>query len=757
MAATVLIIDAEEDFANHVAEALRQAGVEPSVTGDGKVGLDLARINVPSAIVLCVELPRMSGYSICAKLKKDNALKGVPLVITSSEATPETFEHHKKLKTRAEEYLKKPFDPATLVELLRGYIPIGLGAPGLGEPISEELSIEDQPPATLSDDEAFSEEEALSMHVGADPTSAEMSAIDGLLSDLSRPAAAPSARAALSQSAGVGLRGFEEEDEVMTTVGFVPPQPQAPQPHAGLVREVGQLRAELDGMREALAKAERERASAVASERAALMAASHGPSVSQVPTASAGREVVALKKELNVKERELLELREKLTLRERDVLALRDREAELEGHLVQLEEERAAIDVARMHAEERLRLAEEATAEAHQRADDAAARMQAAGIQAHDADARALESEARAQDAEDRAAQAEAQAHAAELAAADSAAQAEQAVLQAEASVSHAVAQAEAAQAEAEEAVVQAAAAEARATTAEMQANAAEAQVQALEARFIELRDATDEQLRVAGEERDALVARIDGLVQERDGLAGHVQALAADREGLLSQLDAVTAERDGVLAELDGVRAERDALGVELAAGRAEREGIATRLAEVEGHEAELRALLTVADEESTGLRSTIRERDQELAESQDTLRATRAQVQAQAQEITRLSNELGAASAEAGGLRQQLGQSGQTIDALHERVAELDGALANQRGEADVLRTTLAELEHEREVAEGRLARAFQRIRDDEKIKAKARKAIEIGLALLQETAYAADDAGAQGSVDLPEELRP
>src|SRR5688500_8512184 len=101
--ATVLIIDAEEDFANQLADALREEGIEPVVTGDGKVGLDLARINVPSAIILCVELPRMSGYSICAKLKKDTALKNVPLIITSSEATPETFEHHKKLKTRAEE------------------------------------------------------------------------------------------------------------------------------------------------------------------------------------------------------------------------------------------------------------------------------------------------------------------------------------------------------------------------------------------------------------------------------------------------------------------------------------------------------------------------------------------------------------------------------------------------------------------------------------------------------------------------------
>jgi DNA-binding response OmpR family regulator len=45
------------------------------VSGDGKEGLELARVDRPDAIVLCVELPKMSGYSICNKLKKDDGLR----------------------------------------------------------------------------------------------------------------------------------------------------------------------------------------------------------------------------------------------------------------------------------------------------------------------------------------------------------------------------------------------------------------------------------------------------------------------------------------------------------------------------------------------------------------------------------------------------------------------------------------------------------------------------------------------------------
>src|SRR5437870_4713698 len=102
--------------------ALKGKGFAVKLLDDGKDGLDLAKSERPDLIVLCVELPKMSGYSICNKLKKDNDLKGIPLIITSKEATPETFAQHKKLKTRAEDYLIKPFAESELVEKIGAFI-----------------------------------------------------------------------------------------------------------------------------------------------------------------------------------------------------------------------------------------------------------------------------------------------------------------------------------------------------------------------------------------------------------------------------------------------------------------------------------------------------------------------------------------------------------------------------------------------------------------------------------------------------------
>ncbi len=133
MAKKILLIESDAGFAREMSSALEQKGFETRMTGDGKEGLDLARDERPDAVVLCVELPKMSGYSICNKLKKDEALKSIPLVVISGEATPDTFEQHKKLKTRAEDYLIKPFEPAQLVELLAALV----GLPEL--PASEEV------------------------------------------------------------------------------------------------------------------------------------------------------------------------------------------------------------------------------------------------------------------------------------------------------------------------------------------------------------------------------------------------------------------------------------------------------------------------------------------------------------------------------------------------------------------------------------------------------------------------------------------
>src|SRR5262249_18158631 len=76
---------------------------------------------LPDLIVLCID-PKRSGWAVCNRLRKNGALKAIPLIVTSAEATEKDFEDHKKLKARAEEYLHKPFGAEALLEKIGGLI-----------------------------------------------------------------------------------------------------------------------------------------------------------------------------------------------------------------------------------------------------------------------------------------------------------------------------------------------------------------------------------------------------------------------------------------------------------------------------------------------------------------------------------------------------------------------------------------------------------------------------------------------------------
>lgn len=300
MAAHVLIIDAEEPFASNLAAAFHAKGIQTTVTADGKAGLDSARINIPSAIVLSVELPRISGYSICAKLKKDPILADVPVMMIAADATQETLDHHKTLKTRAEAYMMKPFEPHALIAELKPFLG---DAAGSSQPSA---SSSDDSPMTLSDAEVFGEDFSLEALVDEAP----------LLPDPSL--------------AGVGEIERLREDLAM-------------------------MQADLEAEREAHAETVRERDRAVAAEEAASTQL-HSLSASQLPSSSAGasRELLELKKQLHGRDKQLVDLKDELQAKEREALARSEREMDLESQLVETQEARELEQVSSKQREDEL-------------------------------------------------------------------------------------------------------------------------------------------------------------------------------------------------------------------------------------------------------------------------------------------------------------------------------------------------------------------------------------------------------------------
>src|SRR5215471_10161335 len=121
-----LAIEPDTDTANQIRRLLEPKGFKVENISNGDDAMEWGRTNKPSVIILSVE-PRKVGYAISNKLRRSPSLREVPLVMISSEETLATFEQHKKLKSRADEYLLKPLEESVFVAKVAGLVGMDVG------------------------------------------------------------------------------------------------------------------------------------------------------------------------------------------------------------------------------------------------------------------------------------------------------------------------------------------------------------------------------------------------------------------------------------------------------------------------------------------------------------------------------------------------------------------------------------------------------------------------------------------------------
>ncbi len=141
MSTKVLVFESDAAFAGELRSELSKLGCSTNVVDDGNAGLQQAASDKPDLILLSIELPRMNGFSVCNKLKKDGKLKDVPLIIMSTESSDETFEQHRKLRTRAEDYVHKPIAFGELLQHINQFVKLA-EIPDAGA--SESIVIDDE-------------------------------------------------------------------------------------------------------------------------------------------------------------------------------------------------------------------------------------------------------------------------------------------------------------------------------------------------------------------------------------------------------------------------------------------------------------------------------------------------------------------------------------------------------------------------------------------------------------------------------------
>jgi len=93
---------------------------ELSIVGDGDSALEKARAMRPDLVLADVFMPGKNGYELCAAIKQDPALKGVPVLLLAG--TFEPFDEEKAIGSGADSWISKPFESQALISKVEGLL-----------------------------------------------------------------------------------------------------------------------------------------------------------------------------------------------------------------------------------------------------------------------------------------------------------------------------------------------------------------------------------------------------------------------------------------------------------------------------------------------------------------------------------------------------------------------------------------------------------------------------------------------------------
>ena len=113
---TVLIIEDDAALSRGLKDNFAFQGYHVLLAADGEAGLNLAIEGKPDLIVLDLMLPKMNGYEICRRLRREKL--AVPILMLTAKA--EESDVVLGLELGADDYVKKPFSARELMARAEG-------------------------------------------------------------------------------------------------------------------------------------------------------------------------------------------------------------------------------------------------------------------------------------------------------------------------------------------------------------------------------------------------------------------------------------------------------------------------------------------------------------------------------------------------------------------------------------------------------------------------------------------------------------
>ena len=377
MSKNILIVESDSALSRSMRESLAHKGFAVQETTDGKGTVDLVRKHKPELVVLAVDLSAgQNGYIICSKLKKDDELKTIPVVIIGK---PDGFAQHRKMpKTRADDYVAKPFDGSRIVEVVGALIGMPELPEGQDEVVEDEsLSLSELLNDSNSGEHPAGDDLSLDSHTSEEvvPGDPDLDMLDSVF-DEKNARGSDDDTSPPEDSIDLPIEeelNLDDENVEKTVVGFTPseappppppasaptpPPPPMPMPRSSMGGAPGSSAAEHAELLELRAKVTeltgsledaRERAADLDGrlrEQESTLEAKH----TELEAARAGvggksdKEVFALRDAANKKDKEILRLKNELNEKEQVILELNEKENALDQQVSESSGELARRD-----------------------------------------------------------------------------------------------------------------------------------------------------------------------------------------------------------------------------------------------------------------------------------------------------------------------------------------------------------------------------------------------------------------------------
>lgn len=114
---TILLIDDDEVHTDVLSRRLNKQGFETFVADSAESGLEQAKFDRPSLILLDIRLPDADGLDVCAALADAPETCTIPVIILSGMDQPNILRRCRAAGSQF--FMRKPYDPNALLLLIR--------------------------------------------------------------------------------------------------------------------------------------------------------------------------------------------------------------------------------------------------------------------------------------------------------------------------------------------------------------------------------------------------------------------------------------------------------------------------------------------------------------------------------------------------------------------------------------------------------------------------------------------------------------